>query len=261
MIKSLNFIHQNAKIKSNVSIDPFSVVHENVEIGENTWIGSNVTIMNGSRIGANCKIFPGSVIGAIPQDQKFNGEDSLAIIGNDSIIREFVTINRGTSASGLTKIGENCLIMAYSHIAHDCSIGENCILSNNSTLAGHVEIGNNVVLSGLTAIQQFCKIGDFSFISGGSMVRKDIPPFVKVARNPLIYIGVNSIGMERNQVSKGRIKMIEKTYRILFSNKYNISKALDIVKEEIRPSEDRNVILKFIEKSSLGIVRGYDQKS
>ncbi len=261
MIKPLNHIHPKAKIGTNVTVDPFTMIHEDVEIGENTWIGSNVTIMNGARIGANCKIFPGAVIAAIPQDLKFKGEDSLVVIGDHTVIRECVTINRGTLVSGKTQVGSHCLIMAYSHIAHDCLVGNNCIFSNNSTLAGHITIGNNVVIAGFTAIQQFCSVGDFAFISGGSLVRKDIPPFTKVARDPLIFIGVNSIGMERSGVEKDRISLIQKIYRILFKSKHNITQALQIVKEEIEPTEDRKAILQFIEKSTHGIVRGYDQKS
>ncbi|MDA8947590.1 acyl-ACP--UDP-N-acetylglucosamine O-acyltransferase [Flavobacteriaceae bacterium] len=261
MIKSLNHIHPKAKIGKNVTVDPFTMIHEDVEIGENTWIGSNVTIMNGARIGANCKVFPGAVIAAIPQDLKFKGEDSLVVIGDHTVIRECVTINRGTLATGKTQVGSHCLIMAYSHIAHDCLVGNNCIFSNNSTLAGHITIGNNVVIAGFTAIQQFCSVGDFAFISGGSLVRKDIPPFTKVARDPLIFIGVNSIGMERSGVDKDRISRIQKIYRILFKSKHNITQALQIVKEEIEPTEDRKTILQFIEKSTHGIVRGYDQKS
>ena len=261
MTSTLNYIHPSAKIAENVSIDPFTMIHEDVEIGENTWIGSNVTIMSGARIGANCKIFPGAVIAAIPQDLKFNGEDSQAIIGNYSVIRECVTINRGTSATGKTQIGEHCLIMAYSHIAHDCSIGNYCIFSNNSTLAGHIKIGNHVVLAGLTAIQQFCSVGDFAFISGGSLVRKDIPPFVKVARDPLIFVGINSVGMERNGVEKERVEVIQNAYRIIFKSKKNISQALEIIKKEMNSTQDVKMILQFIEKSTQGIVRGYDQES
>ena len=261
MTSTLNYIHQSAKIAENVSIDPFTMIHEDVEIGENTWIGSNVTIMSGARIGANCKIFPGAVIAAIPQDLKFNGEDSQAIIGNYSVIRECVTINRGTSATGKTQIGEHCLIMSYSHIAHDCSIGNYCIFSNNITLAGHIKIGNHVVLAGLTAIQQFCSVGDFAFISGGSLVRKDIPPFVKVARDPLIFVGINSVGMERNGVEKERVEVIQNAYRIIFKSKKNISQALEIIKKEMNSTQDVKMILQFIEKSTQGIVRGYDQKS
>ena len=212
MTKSLNHIHPNAKIASNVTIEPFTTIQQDVEIGENTWIGPNVTIMDGARIGANCKVFPGAVISAVPQDLKFKGEESLTIIGDHTVIREFTTINRGTSATGKTEIGSHCLIMAYSHIAHDCLVGNHCIFSNNSALAGHITIGNHVVLAGLTAIQQFCSIGDFAFISGGSLVRKDIPPYTKVARDPLIFVAVNSIGMERNGVGKEQIRLVQEVY-------------------------------------------------
>jgi len=206
MIQPLSFIHPEAQVAKNVIVDPFSTIDKNVVIGEGTWIGPNVTIMEGARIGKQCKIFPGAVISAVPQDLKFDGEDSLAIIGDKTTIRECVTINRGTSSNGETKIGNNCLIMAYSHIAHDCIIGDYCILSNNSTLAGHIKIGNYVVLSGLTAIHQFCSIGDYAFISGGSKVRKDVPPFVKAAKEPLSFIGVNSIGLNRNGFSSEKCK-------------------------------------------------------
>ena len=261
MKTNLTHVHPNAKIALNVTIDPFTTIHNNVEIGEHTWIGSNVTIMEGARIGAHCKIFPGAVIAAIPQDLKFQGEDSLALIGDYSVIRECVTINRGTAASGKTEVGTHCLIMAYSHIAHDCNIGNHCIFSNNTTLAGHINIGNYVVFSGLTAIQQFCQIGDFAYVAGGALVRKDIPPFAKVARDPLVFLGINTVGMERNGISASRIEQVEEVYRILFKRKLHLSQAIEVVKKEVATSADRNQILDFIEKSTLGIVRGYGQKS
>jgi UDP-N-acetylglucosamine acyltransferase len=261
MNSNLNQIHPDAKISSGVVVDSFTTIYEDVEIGENTWIGPNVTIMNGARIGANCKIFPGAVISAIPQDLKFKGESTQVVIGDNTVIRECVTINRGTSATGKTQIGSNCLIMAYSHIAHDCMVGNYCIFSNNSTLAGHITIGNHVVLAWLTAIQQFCNIGDFAFISGGSLVRKDIPPFIKVARDPLIFVGVNAIGMERNGVEKERIETIQQIYRILFKSNYNISQALEIIKAKKNSIRERDDIIAFIEKSKQGIVRGYQQKN
>ena len=159
MRQPLAYIHPSAKIANNVVIEPFTSIDNNVEIGEGTWIGSNVTIMEGARIGKNCNIFPGSVIAAIPQDLKFKGEETTAEIGNNTTIRECVTINRGTSDRLKTSIGDNCLIMAYSHIAHDCFVGNHCVFSNNSTLAGHITTGNHVILSGLVAVPQFCTIG------------------------------------------------------------------------------------------------------
>ena len=171
MNQPLAYVHPGAKIAKNVVVEPFSTINNNVEIGEGTWVGSNVTIMEGARIGKNCFIYPGAVISANPQDLKFEGEDSLCEIGDNTTIRECVTINRGTKDRGTTKIGSNCLIMAYSHVAHDCFVGNNCIFSNNSTLAGHITVGDYVILSGFVAVHQFCRIGSHSFVAGGSLVR------------------------------------------------------------------------------------------
>ena len=256
-IQKFTAIHPEAKLEKNVIVDPFTNIQKNVEIGEGTWIGSNVTIMEGARIGKYCKIFPGAVISAIPQDLKFKGEKTYVHIGNFTSIRECVTINRGTAALGITKIGKNCLVMAYSHIAHDCSVGDNCIFSNNSTLAGHINIGKNVILSGFSAIQQFCSIGDYAFIAGGSMVRKDIPPYIKVGREPLTYIGVNSIGLGRNGFDHQQIKTIQECYRVIFQSKQNTSQALQILEHKIKYSSEKIKIIEFLKKSERGIVKGY----
>ena len=257
MIHPLTYIHPEAKIGPNVTIDPFSTIHKNVEIGEGTWIGSNVTIMEGARIGKNCKIFPSSAISAIPQDLKYKGENTITVIGNGSTIRECVTINKGTSDRSKTEIGENCLIMAYSHIAHDCIIGNNCIFSNNTTLAGHITVGDNVVLAGLTAVQQFVRIGSFAFVTGGSLVRKDVPPFVKAAREPLSYVGVNSIGLKRRGFTLEKINHILDIYRILFVRGYNTSKAVSIIETEIPVTDERDEILSFVREPGRGIMKGY----
>lgn len=201
MNQPLAYVHPGAKIANNVVIEPFVTISNNVIIGEGTWIGSNVTIMEGARIGKNCNIYSGAVISAPPQDLKYAGEETLTIIGDNTTIRECVTINRGTTDRQQTSIGSNCLIMAYSHVAHDCRVGNYCIFSNNSTLAGHINIGNYVILAGMTAIHQFCSVGDHAFISGGSLVRKDVPPFVKAAREPLSYVGINSVGLRRRGFS------------------------------------------------------------
>jgi len=261
MIQPLSFIHPEAKLSDSIIVDPFTTIHKNVEIGEGTWIGSNVTIMEGARIGSGCKIFPGAVISGIPQDLKFKGEESIAVIGNNTTIRECVTINRGTSDTGRTIIGNNCLIMAYSHIAHDCSIGDYCIFSNNSTLAGHIKIGNHVILAGLAAIHQNCTIGDYAFISGGSLVRKDVPPFVKAAREPLSFMGVNSIGLRRKEFSLKKIHEIQNIYRILFQNKYNTAQAIRLIEAEIKATPERDEIIQFVINSKRGIMKGYFQKN
>ena len=257
MIQPLAYIHPQAKIAQNVVIEPFVTIYKDVIIGEGTWIGSNVTIMDGARIGKNCRIFPGAVISGIPQDLKFEGEDTLAVIGNNTTIRECVTINRGTKDKLKTVVGNNCLLMAYTHIAHDCEIGNYCVFSNNTNLAGHIIIGDNVVLAGMVAIHQFCNIGSHAFVTGGSLVRKDIPPYVKVAREPLSYAGINSVGLRRRGFSSEKINEIQEIYRVLFVKNNNITKALDIIQAEFKPTEERDEIIDFIRNSNRGVMKGF----
>lgn len=250
-------IHPEAILGKNVEVGSFTTIENNVEIGEGTWIGPNVTLMSGTRIGKNCKVFPGAVIGAIPQDLKFSGEESFAIIGDFTTIRECVTINRGTKETGKTFIGTHNLIMAYSHIAHDCIVGSHCVFSNNSTLAGHIKIGNHVILAGLVAIHQFCSIGDYAFVGGGSKVRKDIPPYVKAAREPISYAGVNSVGLRRKGFSAEKIEEIQSIYRILFQNNLNTTNALRLIEAKQFDSPERDLILQFIKQSKRGLMKGY----
>jgi len=261
MIHPLTYIHPDAKLAPSVKIDPFTVIHKNVEIGENTWVGSNVTIMEGARIGKNCRIFPGAVLSAIPQDLKFSGEESEVIIGDNSTIREFVTIHRGTKDKRKSVIGEHCLIMAYSHIAHDCTVGDHSILSNNTTLGGHITVGDYAVLGGMSAVHQFCKIGKHAFVTGGALVRKDIPPFVKAAREPISYVGVNSIGLKRRGYSLDRINHIMDIYRILYVRGFSVSHALSIIETQIPATDERDEILTFIRESTRGIMRGYSRRT
>lgn len=257
MNQPLAYVNPGAKIAKNVVIEPFTTIHNNVEIGEGTWIGSNVTIMEGARIGKNCTIFPGAVIGAVPQDLKFTGEDSLAVIGDNTTIRECVTINRGTKASGKTVVGSNCLIMAYAHIAHDCEVGDNVVIANACALAGHVIVGNYAVLGGLTAIHQFITIGNHVMISGGSLVRKDVPPYTKAAKEPLSYVGINSIGLRRRGFDTEKIREIQNIYRILYQKNYNTTQALSIIEAELEATPERDDIIQFIRNSSRGIMKGY----
>lgn len=259
MNQPLAYIHPQAKIANNVVIEPFSTIHKNVEIGEGTWIGSNVTIMEGARIGKNVKIFPGAVISAVPQDLKFGGEETIAIIGDNTVIRECVTVNRGTSDKYKTEIGKNCLIMAYVHIAHDCIIGNNCILANSVQLAGHVQIDNFAIVGGSSAVHQFVKIGAHVMISGGSLVRKDVPPFSKAAREPLSYCGINSIGLRRRGFSNDKINEIQDIYRTIYLKGFNNSQALDYIELNNHPSKERDEILNFIRNSDRGIMKGFQQ--
>ena len=261
MNQPLAFVHPGAKIAQNVVIEPFSTISNNVEIGEGSWIGPNVTIMESARIGKNCSISPGAVISAIPQDLKFNGEDTTAEIGDNTTIRECVTINRGTTSRMKTQIGSNCLIMAYSHVAHDCFVGDHCIFSNNSTLAGHINIGNHVILAGMTAVHQFVTIGDHAFIAGGSLVRKDVPPYVKAAREPLSYVGINSVGLRRRGFVAEKITEIQNIYRLLYQKNYNNAQATEIIEAEMIASPERDEILQFIRNSQRGIMKGYFQRN
>ena len=257
MNQPLAYVHPGAKIAKNVVIEPFAMIHNNVEIGEGTWIGSNVTIMEGARIGKNCTIFPGSVISAPPQDLKYSGEDTTVEIGDYTNIRECVTINRGTTDRYKTVVGSHCLIMAYCHIAHDCVVSDGCIFSNNSTLAGHVHVGKNVVLAGMVAIHQFVSIGHHSFVTGGALVRKDIPPYVKAAREPLSFVGVNSVGLRRKGFTTEKVREIQDIYRILYQKNYNNTQAVQIIEAEMEATDERDEILEFIRTSKRRIMKGY----
>ncbi|WP_457618038.1 acyl-ACP--UDP-N-acetylglucosamine O-acyltransferase [Lutibacter sp.] len=257
MNQPLAYIHPGAKIATNVVVEPFTTIYNNVIIGAGTWIGSNVTIMEGARIGKNCRIFPGAVISAIPQDLKFDGEDSLAIIGDNTTIRECVTVNRGTKALGKTQIGDNCLIMATSHVAHDCIVGNNCILANGSIIAGHVTIGDYAILSGLVAVHQFIHIGDHSLVSGGSLVRKDVPPYTKAGKEPISFIGINSIGLRRRGFETEKIREIQNIFRILYQKNYNTTQALEKIEAEMEATKERDQIILFIKNSQRGIMKGY----
>ncbi|MBF6610672.1 MAG: acyl-ACP--UDP-N-acetylglucosamine O-acyltransferase [Chryseobacterium sp.] len=257
MIHQLAAVDKRAKIGKNVVVEPFTTIAADVEIGDGTWIGPNVTIMDGARIGKNCRIFPGTVISAIPQDLKFDGEDTQVIIGDGTTIRECVTVNRGTKALGYTKIGDDSLIMATSHIAHDCILGDHVIIVNGCGIAGHVEIGDYTVMGGLSAVQQFCKIGKHTMISGGTLVRKDIPSYIKVAREPMSYAGINSVGLRRRGFANEKIFEIQKIYRYLFQMKMNVSQAMSLIEKEMLPTAERDEILEFIKNSPRGIVKGY----
>lgn len=254
----LTQIHPEAKLAANIVVEPFTTIAKNVEIGEGAWIGPNVTIMENVKIGKNCQIFPGAVVGAIPQDLKFQGEETHVIVGDNVIIRECVTINRGTAASGRYKtvIGDNCLLMSYTHVAHDCTIGNNVILASYTGLAGETEINDWAILGGKTGTHQFSRIGAHVMISGGSLVGKDIPPYVIAGHLPLSYGGVNRIGLRRRGFSNEKINEIHDIYRIIYYSNLNITDACSKVEEEIPQSPERDLILNFIRTSKRGIIKG-----
>ncbi|MGM9855861.1 MAG: acyl-ACP--UDP-N-acetylglucosamine O-acyltransferase [Muribaculaceae bacterium] len=257
MKQPLAYVHPAAKIASNVVIDPFVTIDQNVEIGEGTRIGSNVTILEGARIGKNCTICSGAVISGVPQDLKFRGEDSVAIIGDNTTIRECVTINRGTASKGKTVVGSNCLIMAYCHVAHDCVIGDNVIMSNATQVAGEVVIDNFAVIGGGALIHQFTHIGQHVMVQGGALVNKDIPPYVKAGRDPISYAGINSIGLRRRNFSNEQIREIQEIYRYLYLSGLNNSDAVERIEAELPASKERDEIIMFVRNSKRGIIRGY----
>jgi UDP-N-acetylglucosamine acyltransferase len=256
MISNLAFVHPEAIIADNVTVEPFAYIDRNTVIGEGTWIGPNSTVLYGARIGKNCRIFPSAVISAIPQDLKFRGEETTAEIGDGTTLREGSTVNRGTAAVGKTVVGNNCLLMAYAHVGHDCLIGDNCILGNNTGLAGEVKVDNWAILSAGTLVHQFARIGGHVMIGGGSKVRTDVPPFIKADRDPLSYMGLNTVGLTRRGFEKERIDSIHYIYRVIYQNGMNVSQALDFIENEVAPSADKDYITGFIRKSERGIIRG-----
>jgi len=251
-------VHPNARIGNDVHIGQFTTIEEDVSIGDNCWIGPNVTIMNGARIGDNCQIYPGSVLSAPPQTKGLLDEPATLLIGNGTIIRECCTLNRGNLAfEGTTTVGENCLIMAYVHIAHDCHIGNHSVLANNVTLAGHIHIGDWATLGGMVAVHQFVRIGSQVMVGGGSLVRKDVPPFITAAREPLSYAGINSIGLRRRGFKIEEMHHIEDIYRILFVRGNSVKKALKIIENDIPESALKTSILEFTQNSRRGIIKGF----
>ncbi len=254
-------IDPHAELGKQVVVEPYTTIYGDVVIGDNTWIGPHVTIMDGARIGENCKLFPGAVIAAIPQDVKYKGEESIAIIGNNTTIRECATVNRGTVAKGKTVVGNNCILMAYSHVAHDCVIEDHCIVVNSVQLAGEVVIHEWAIVGGGSLIHQFVHIGAHAFIGGGVMVRKDVPPYVKAARDPVSFAGVNTVGLRRRNFSYEKIAEIQDIYRFLYLSQMNTTRALETIENEFPQSEERDTIVSFVRNSSRGIIPGYSKKS
>lgn len=256
MISPLASVHPGAKIDETAVIGPFVYIEDNVEIGAGTEVMANASIMWGTRIGKNCKIFPSAVVGAIPQDLKFRGEETLAIIGDNTTIRECATIHRGTFSKGKTVVGNNCLIMAYCHVAHDCELHNNIIMSNAVQLAGEVVVEDYAIIGGGSLVHQFTHIGSHVMIQGGTKINKDIPPYIIAAREPVQYCGINSIGLNRRGYSHDQITAIQDTYRLIYGPMYNISQAVEHAYQELPESAERDIVLDFIKNSPRGIVRG-----
>jgi len=255
MVSNLAYVHPSAILGEGVVVEPFAYIDANVEIGAHTWVGPNATILSHARIGSHCKIFPGAVVSAAPQDLKFKGEDALTIIGNHVTIRECVTVNRGTLDKMKTEVGDNTLLMAYVHVAHDCIIGKNCIIANSVSLAGHITIEDNVNIGGMTAVQQFLRIGKYAFIGGGSLVRKEVPPFVKAAKEPLSYLGVNSIGLSRKGFSAEEITDIQGMYKYILGSEGNVSVGLQKAADQYAGNPHFEYVRDFISSSKFGVIR------
>ena len=256
MISPLANVSSKAQIGSNVTIEAFATVYDDAVIGDNTHIHPNAIIYPDTVIGNDCQIFPGALIGIVSQDLKYKGEKAKTTVGNNTIIREYATIHKGTADRMLTAVGDNCLIMAYAHVAHDCLIGNNVILANYVGLAGHITIEDFVIIEGYAAIQQFITIGAHSFLAGASKVRKNVPPFIRVARDPLQYIGVNTVGLSRRGFDKEVINQIENIYRLLFVRGHNVTNALELIEQEIPDSNTKTQIMDFVRNSKDGIVKG-----
>lgn len=259
MISPLASIHPDAKIGNNVTVEPFAVIHEKVVIGDDAHIMSHTVIMPHSKIGKGCKIFPGAVIGAVPQDLKFVGEETTAEIGDYTTIREYVTVNRGTKDKFKTVVGSHCLLMAYAHVAHDCVVGDHVILANGVQLAGHVEVGDYAIIGGLAGAHQFTRVGAHTYIAGHTVIRKDVPPFVKAAREPMSYMGLNIVGMQRRNFSQEKIDTISKIYHLLFIGNHSTTTAIEKIHEKVADCETKQEILEFINSSRTGVIRRYSK--
>ncbi|HHU34527.1 MAG TPA: acyl-ACP--UDP-N-acetylglucosamine O-acyltransferase [Bacteroidetes bacterium] len=255
MISSLAYVHPNAILGENVTVEPFAFIDDNVVIDDNTWVGPNSTIMYGARIGKECRIFPSAVVSAIPQDLKFNGEETTAEIGDRTTIREGTTVNRGTSSTGKTVVGSDCLLMAYSHVAHDCILGNNVIIGNTTGLAGEVKVADWAIISGGSLVHQFVRIGAHVMAGGGARIRIDVPPYVLADREPLSYMGVNKIGLSRRGFDQEKINEIHEIYRVIYLSKKNLTQALETVKNEFEPSRERDHIIDFFNSSERGVIR------
>jgi len=257
MTSPISNIHPKAKLAKHVVVEPFATIYEDVEVGEGTWIGPNAILMPGTRIGKNCKVFPGAVLSADPQDLKFEGEYTTTEIGDNTTIREFVTVNKGTKARGKTIIGNNCLLMSYVHVAHDCVVKDRVIIGSYAGLAGEVEVNNWAIISPGSLVHQFVRVGSHVMIQGGSKVTKDVPPYILAGREPLAFTGINSIGLRRRQFTNETIYSIQEVYRIIYQRGLNISDALDFVDVNLPASNERDEIVLFVRESKRGIIKGY----
>ena len=252
-LDSTAIVSNKAKIGNNVTIGPFTIIHDDVEIGDNTQISSSVVLANGSRIGNDCRIYSGVVVGTEPQDLKFGGETSLAIVGDRTVLREYATVNRATKATGKTVVGSDCFIMAYCHVAHDCHLGNNIIIANATQLAGHVTIDDWATIGGVVKIHQFCRVGKHVMIGADVKLAKDVAPYILMGSIPAKVDGVNKIGLKRKGFSYEKIYEIETFYKYTLFSSYNISDGIAKYKDDFEISTEIQECIDFIQKSERGI--------
>jgi len=255
-IDSRAVVSSKAKLGENVSVGPYAVIEDDVVIGGGTWIGPQVMVWSGTRLGSECKVFPGASVGGPPQDLKYKGEPTLLEVGDKTVVRECVTLNRGTVESGKTVIGSNCLFMAYSHVAHDCKIGSNVIMANCASLGGHVVIGDWAILGGLVPVHQFTHIGEHAMIGGGFRVPKDVPPYILAGQDPLMFEGLNAVGLKRRGFAQKTVELLEKTYHIIYRSNLNVSQAVARVEKEVEMVPEVRKVLDFVAHSKRGIIPG-----
>lgn len=261
MIHPSAYVHPEAKLGANVTVEPFAYIAAKVTIGDGCWIGQHAVIYDGAILGRECRIHPGAVVAGVPQDLKFRGEETTAEIGDRTTVRECATINRGTAARGRTTVGSDCLIMAYAHVGHDCEVGNHCILVNNVSLAGEVVVGDWAIIAGHCAIHQFCHVGAHAMTTGGTMITKDVPPFIRVRNNPVAYVGINVVGLRRRGFTTEEIDSIHETCRILFQSGLSYTNACERVEAEVPQSPHRDLMLDFVRNSNRGVVKPYQSKS
>lgn len=247
-------VDPKAEIDAGVTIGPFCVIEADVRLSKKCWLGPHVHLASGVRLGAGCRVFTGAVLGSVPQDLKFEGEQTTLEIGERTTIREFVTLNRGTKDHWKTVVGSDCLLMAYAHVAHDCAVGDHCILANAVNLAGHVVIEDWASIGGMVPVHQFTRIGQHSFIGGGFRVAKDVPPYILAMGEPLTYGGLNSVGLSRRGFSDAALTGLKRAYKLLYKSKLNVSQAVQRIREECEPAPEVQNVLAFIEKSERGII-------
>lgn len=247
-------VDKKARLGDQVTIGAFSIVEGDVEIGDGSTIASHVFVGDGARIGSQCSIHKGAVVATVPQDLKFGGEKSLFVIGDNTVIREFCTLNRGTHERGKSSVGANCLLMAYTHVAHDCLIGDKVIIANAVQVAGHVTIEDQAIIGGLTGIHQFCRVGQHVMVGGGFRIVKDVPPFILAGGEPLVYAGINSVGLRRRGFSAESMRNIKNAYRLLYRSHLNVSQAVERIKDELEPTSHIETILEFIKHSERGLI-------